>query len=116
MAGPAVHRARRAGRERNFAVPAGVVFSVGAEASGGVMRRILIAATLAVAALGAATDLESARDRQDRPALEKLAAESAAAEQKSTNDAAAHYRAALAYSYLAEVAQELRDKGGVKRA
>jgi hypothetical protein len=57
-----------------------------------------------------------ARDRQDRPALEKLSAEAAAAEQKADGDAAAHYRAALAWSYLAEVAQELRDKGGVKRA
>jgi len=71
---------------------------------------------VAVAAAWAASDLESARDRQDRAALEKLAAEARAAEQKSADDAAAHYRAALAWSYLAEVAQEQRDKGGVKRA
>ena len=71
---------------------------------------------VAVAAAWAASDLESARDRQDRAALEKLAAEAGAAEQKSADDAAAHYRAALAWSYLAEVAQEQRDKGGVKRA
>jgi tetratricopeptide (TPR) repeat protein len=70
----------------------------------------------AVAAAWAASDLESARDRQDRAALEKLAADAGAAEQKSADDAAAHYRAALAWSYLAEVAQEQRDKGGVKRA
>jgi tetratricopeptide (TPR) repeat protein len=70
----------------------------------------------AVAVACAASDLESARDRQDRAALEKLVAEAGAAEQKSADDAAAHYRAALAWSYLAEVAQEQRDKGGVKRA
>src|SRR5437667_8045363 len=80
-----------------------------------IMRRgwIVVAA---VAAAWAASDLESARDRQDRAALEKLAADAGAAEQKSADDAAAHYRAALAWSYLAEVAQEQRDKGGVKRA
>jgi len=68
---------------------------------------------LLVIAVGAcaASDLESARDRQDRPALEKLAAQP-----QSGDDAASHYRAALAWSYLAEVAQEQRDKGGVKRA
>ena len=71
---------------------------------------------IGLAAVAASTELESARDRQDRAALEKLAAEAGAAEQAAASDAAAHYRAALAYSYLAEVAQELRDKDGVKRA
>ena len=81
------------------------------------MKRALTA-VLALAALawGAASDLESARNKQDRAALEKLASQAAAAEQAAANDPAAHYKAALAYSYLAEVAQELRDKGGVKRA
>ncbi len=64
----------------------------------------------------AAGDLESARDRQDRAALEKLAAEYAAAAEKAPQDAAAHYRAALASSYLAEVALELRDKAQAQRA
>jgi tetratricopeptide (TPR) repeat protein len=54
--------------------------------------------------------LETARDLQDRPALEKLAAESAAAADKVPNDAEAQYRAALAASYLAEVALEVKDK------
>jgi tetratricopeptide (TPR) repeat protein len=80
------------------------------------MRLGLVAGIFAVAGWAAQSELEVARDRQDRPALEKLAAQAGAAEQKADNDAAAHYRAALAYSYLAEVAQELRDKGGVKRA
>ena len=79
------------------------------------MKRVWIVGAMAVAAW-AATELESARDRQDRAALEKLAAQAAAAELTAPDDAAAHYRAALAYSYLAEIAQELRDKGGVKRA
>ncbi len=64
----------------------------------------------------AAGGLESARDRQDRAALEKLAAEYAAAAEKAPQDAAAQYRAALASSYLAEVALELRDKGQAQRA
>jgi tetratricopeptide (TPR) repeat protein len=64
----------------------------------------------------AASDLETARNRQDRPALEQLAAQAAAAEQQAPNDAGVHYRAALAWSYVAEIAQELHDKGGVKKA
>ena len=76
------------------------------------MRRVLI--PVALAAIAAATELESARDRQDRAALEKLVA--GAAEKAAANDAATQYRAALAYSYLAEVAQEQRDKAVVKRA
>src|SRR5260370_30584337 len=79
------------------------------------MRRGLVAIA-AVAAAWAASDLESARDRQDRAALEKLTADAGAAEQKSADDAAAHYRAALAWSYLAEGAQGQRDNGGGKRA
>jgi tetratricopeptide (TPR) repeat protein len=80
------------------------------------MRYGVIFGVLAAIAWCASSDLESARDRQDRPALEKLAAEAAAAEQAAANDVGAHYRAAVAYSYLAEVAQEQRDKAVVKRA
>lgn len=64
----------------------------------------------------AAGGLEAARDGQDRAALEKLVAEYAAGAEKSPQDAAAQYRAALASSYLAEVALELRDKGQAQRA
>jgi tetratricopeptide (TPR) repeat protein len=60
--------------------------------------------------------LESARDRQDRPALEKIAADSAAAAAKSPKDADAQYAAALAYSYLAEVALEVRDRKQAQQA
>lgn len=59
---------------------------------------------------------EAARDRQDRPALEKLVATRAADAARRGNDASAHYRLALAQSYLAEVATELRDKEGARRA
>lgn len=64
--------------------------------------------------LGAAAggaDLDRARNMQDRAALDRIAAEAGAAAQKSPNDAAAQYRAALADSYVAEVAIEVRDKG-----
>jgi tetratricopeptide (TPR) repeat protein len=54
--------------------------------------------------------LESARDLQDRAALQKIVDESAAAAAKAPNDAEAQYRMALSSSYLAEVALELRDK------
>jgi len=74
----------------------------------------LVAIAMALAAVGgAAGDLEMARDKQDRPALEKLAAQ---ARDAAGNDAAANYRAAVAYSYLAQVNEELHDRGGVKRA
>jgi tetratricopeptide (TPR) repeat protein len=71
---------------------------------------------LAALSSAAQSDLEIARDHQDRAALDTLAEQAGATEQKADNDAAAHYRAALAYSYLAEVAQEQRDKSAVKRA
>jgi tetratricopeptide (TPR) repeat protein len=54
--------------------------------------------------------LETARDAQDRPALERIAGEYAAAADKAPNDAEAQYRAAVAQSYLAEVALEVKDK------
>jgi len=71
------------------------------------MFAIVIAGFLAAAVPAA---LEIARDQQDRATLEKLVNESYAAAAKTPNDAAAQYRAALASSYLAEVALEIRDK------
>ncbi len=76
----------------------------------------LLLALLVTSSLALAGDLEAARDRQDRATLEKMAADLSAAAQKKSGDADAQYRAALAYSYLAEVSQELRDKGAAKRA
>ncbi len=65
---------------------------------------------LTLACLLGAGDLQNARDTQDRAALERFAAESLADAQKQPDDPAAQYRAAIANSYLAEVAIELRDK------
>jgi tetratricopeptide (TPR) repeat protein len=62
------------------------------------------------------SDLVRARDRQDVPSLQALAARMADAAGKSPNDAGAQYRLALADSYLAEVAQELGDKAAVQKA
>ena len=70
------------------------------------MGPIVVAVFLAVAPAG----LESARDRQDRTELQRMADESAAAAEKAPKDADAQYRAALVSSYLAEVALELRDR------
>ena len=74
----------------------------------------LLAMVVALAASAPAGEMETARDRQDRAALETLAAKAGAA--ATPNDAAANYRAAVAYSYLAEVAEEQHDRGAVKRA
>jgi tetratricopeptide (TPR) repeat protein len=54
--------------------------------------------------------LQSARDQQDRAALQKLMDDAGAAAAKSPNDADAQYQMALASSYLAEVALEQGDK------
>src|SRR5579883_1485650 len=66
---------------------------------------LLLSTFLAIAA-----ELETARDRQDRAALDRLAIQAAVAAQKAPNDAAAQYKAAIAQSYVAEVAIEMRDK------
>lgn len=70
---------------------------------------------LMAALLAAPGPLESARDRQDRAALEKQISELSAAAQKTPHDAEAQYRVALASSYLAEVSLELRDKNQAER-
>ena len=55
------------------------------------------------------SDLVSARDRQDRASLDRMIGQyrDTAAKQ---NSADANYKAALAYSYSAEVAMEVKDK------
>jgi tetratricopeptide (TPR) repeat protein len=60
--------------------------------------------------------LESARERQDRGELAKLAAEYAASAEKQPKDAPGYYRAAVAWSYLSEVASEQRDRAQAKGA
>jgi tetratricopeptide (TPR) repeat protein len=63
-----------------------------------------------------ATDLDQARDSQDRGKLEQIANQSRAAAEKQTQNGEAHYRLALAQSYLAEVAIEVGDKGQARTA
>jgi len=64
----------------------------------------------------AADDLDRLRDRQDRAGLDARAAALHAAAEKTPNDSNGWYRAAIAYSYVAEVAMEVRDKGAAQRA
>jgi tetratricopeptide (TPR) repeat protein len=55
-------------------------------------------------------ELERARNRQDRVALQRIIADATAAAGKQPRNPAAQYDLALAQSYLAEVASELRDR------
>jgi tetratricopeptide (TPR) repeat protein len=64
----------------------------------------------------APANLEKLRDLEDRPALERSVAELSTAAAKASGDADAQYRLALASSYLAEIALELRDKAAAERA
>jgi tetratricopeptide (TPR) repeat protein len=73
---------------------------------------ILLLSSVAIAA----DDLDKLRDRQDRPGLDARATALQAAAEKTPNDATGWYRAAIAYSYAAEVAMETRDKNGAERA
>lgn len=78
---------------------------------------VVLPATLLTASLCfGADDLARLRDRQDRVGLDAQAAALQAAAEKTPNDANGWYRAAIAYSYVAEVAMELRDKNGAMRA
>ncbi len=63
----------------------------------------------------AADELDRLRDHQDRKALEERAAALHAAAEKTPNDPNGWYRAAIAYSYAAEVAMEVRDKNSAQK-
>lgn len=65
---------------------------------------------LAIAAVSQNTDLLAARDRGDRPALDRLIEQVKQEAAKNTNSVEAQYRLALAYSYGAEIAMEQHDK------
>ena len=67
---------------------------------------LLLAGFMAVAP----SPLETARDAEDRPALEKMVNDYTAAADKAPKDAEAQYRAELACSFLAEVAIEQHDR------
>jgi tetratricopeptide (TPR) repeat protein len=80
------------------------------------MRHFFWLGCLAVTAVAAVDPLEKARDQQDRGQLDQLIKSLADAAQKQPQNAAAQYRLALAQSYLAEVAIEVRDKNQAKTA
>ena len=75
------------------------------------MKAVLLLAALAAALQ--ASELEDARDRQDRAALDSSIASLKA---QGASTAQAHYRLALAHSYLSEIALELRDKAQARNA
>ncbi len=62
------------------------------------------------------SDLDKARDAQNRGALERLASQFSAAAAKQPNDVQAQYRLALTESYLAEVGMETGDKEAARAA
>jgi tetratricopeptide (TPR) repeat protein len=72
-------------------------------------KLLALQSVLAIAAL-AATDLEIARDRQDKAALQTALAQLSKTAEQNQKDASAQYRLALAQSYLSEVAFETKDK------
>lgn len=76
---------------------------------------VVLSALFATAGLND-SDLVKARDRQDKPALDKMVADLKSAADKQPKDAAAQYRLALAESYSAEVAIEMHDKAAAKTA
>ncbi len=80
------------------------------------MRIIALFLSVVLCGFAADAELERARDKQDRAALEKIAASYLSGAQASQGDANAQYRAALAESYVAEVAIEVKDKAQAKRA
>jgi len=80
------------------------------------MRTAAFAILLASATLAADPELDRARDKQDRPALDRIVAQYATGAQSAPKDADAQYRAALAASYDAEVAIEVKDKERARRA
>jgi len=80
------------------------------------MKTLVLISVLFAAVNWDDSELIKARDRQDRAAIEKIAGELRAAAEKDPNDAAGQYRLALAESYSAEVAIEMRDKAAAKNA
>ena len=76
------------------------------------MRAAALSFLILTTAFGADPALETARNRQDRAALEKAGQ----ARAKAAKNAAGHYETALAFSYLSEVALELRDKRQARTA
>ena len=62
------------------------------------------------------SELDKARDAQNRGALERIASQFSTVLDKQPNDVQVQYRYALTESYLAEVAMETGDKNGARAA
>jgi tetratricopeptide (TPR) repeat protein len=77
---------------------------------------VLLFSVLSAAAALDDAELIKARDRQDRATLEKIVMDLRGAADKLPKDAAAQYQLALAESYTAEVAIEVRDKAAAKNS
>jgi tetratricopeptide (TPR) repeat protein len=78
---------------------------------------VVVLTVLSVSSVWAAGDeLDKLRDKQDRAGLDSYAASLQTAAEKKPDDAHGWYRAAVAYSYVAEVAMEMRDKNAAQRA
>jgi len=71
---------------------------------------------LVLAGTPANPELQKARDAQNRPKLEQVAAQLSSAADRQPADARAQYQAALAQSTLAEVATETHDKAQTRSA
>ncbi|MCZ2150895.1 MAG: tetratricopeptide repeat protein [Bryobacterales bacterium] len=78
----------------------------------------LLCVQTGVQTAGAATlaDLRAARDRQDRPGLEKIITDFSAAAERNAKDAGAQYDLAIANSYLAEISLEMRQRNEARSA
>jgi len=80
------------------------------------MKTLVLIAALFATGTWDESELIKARDRQDLPALGKIASDLRTAAEKEPQDAVPQYRLALAESYTAEVAIEMRDKVAAKNA
>ena len=78
--------------------------------------RIVLTILIVPFLCAAADELTAMRDHQDRKGLEARAAAMQAAAEKRPGDADGWYRGAIAWSFAAEVAMEMGDKGGSKRS
>ncbi len=81
-----------------------------------ILSVVALAASLASLIFAAGDELDKLRDRQDRAGLDSYAASLQTAAEKKPDDANGWYKAAIAYSYAAEVAMEVRDKNGAQKA
>lgn len=80
------------------------------------MKRLLLTVLLVLPAASPAANLELLRDKQDRAALQQSASELALAAEKNAGNADSWIQAAIAQSYVAEVAMEFNDRKGAQQA